>query len=91
VNGYLGNVGRTDSAENNLQMLVHGRVDLIPSYRYVALDAAIRLDSLSKIKELSPPIESMPSYLAFTKVRDLSRLSDDFDSALASMKPCLSG
>jgi polar amino acid transport system substrate-binding protein len=84
--GTLRNVGRANSVESNLQMLVHGRVDLIPSYRYVALDAAIRLDSLSKIKELSQPIETMPSYLAFTKVRDLGRLSDDFDSALASMK-----
>jgi len=85
-NGTLKNVVYTNSIESNLKMLVLGRVDLIPSYRYVVLDSARRMKLLVKIRELSPPLQSVPSYLAFTKVRDLTKLSDDFDIALAAMK-----
>jgi polar amino acid transport system substrate-binding protein len=56
------------------------------SYRDVAIDAAKRLDLFQKIKEVSPPLEMVPSYLAFTKVRDFSKLSDAFDAELALMK-----
>lgn len=80
------NVEQTNSIESNLKKLAFGRVDLIPSYRYVALEMAKRLDLLSQIKEVSPPLDSVPTYLAFTKVRDLRKWSDDFDTALASMK-----
>ena len=82
----LRNVEQTNSIESNLQKLVFGRVDLIPSYRNVVLDTARRLQLLAQIREMSPPIESVPTYLAFTKARDLSKPSDDFDEAIASMK-----
>ena len=84
--GTLQKVELTNSIESNLKKLVLGHVDLIPSYRHVALDAAKQLDLLSQIKEVSPPIEAVPNYLAFTRVRDLSKLSEDFDAALAAMK-----
>jgi hypothetical protein len=45
-----------------------------------------KLDLLTRIKEVSPPLEAVPTYLALTKVRDLSRQSEGFDAALASMK-----
>ena len=84
--GVLRNVEQTNSIESNLKKLVFGRVDLIPSYRYVALDTARRLQLLAQIREMSPPLDSVPTYLAFTKVRDLSKRSEDFDAAMASMK-----
>jgi polar amino acid transport system substrate-binding protein len=84
--GALRNVEEANSAESNLKKLAFGRVDLIPSYRYVVLDTAKQLDLLSQIKEVSPPLEAVPTYLAFTKVRDLSKPSEGFDEALASMK-----
>jgi polar amino acid transport system substrate-binding protein len=40
---------------------------------------------LGKIKELSPSIDVIPSYLAFTKQRDYSEVIASFDTAL-SMK-----
>jgi ABC-type Fe3+/spermidine/putrescine transport system ATPase subunit len=86
TDGALRNFEQANSAESNLKKLAFGRVDLIPSYRYVALDTAKKLDLLSQIKEVSPPLESVPTYLAFTKVRDLSKQSEGFDAALASMK-----
>jgi polar amino acid transport system substrate-binding protein len=84
--GVLRNVDQTNSIESNLKKLVSGRVDLIPSYRYVALDTARRLQLLAQIREISPPLDSVPTYLAFTKVRDLRKPSADFDAAMASMK-----
>ena len=84
--GVLRNVEQTNSIESNLKKLVFGRVDLIPSYRYVVLDTARRLQLLAQIREMSPPLDSVPTYLAFTKVRDLSKRSEDFDAAMASMK-----
>ncbi len=85
-NGVLRNVEQTNSIESNLKKLVFGRVDLIPSYRYVVLDTARRLQLLAQIREMSPALDSVPTYLAFTRVRDLSKLSEDFDAAMASMK-----
>ena len=86
ADGALQNVEQSNSAESNLKKLAFGRVDLIPSYRNVVLDTARQVDLLSQIKEVSPPLEAVPTYLAFTKVRDLSRQSDSFDAALTSMK-----
>jgi len=84
--GVLRNVEQTNSIESNLKKLVFGRVDLVPSYRYVALDTARRLELLAQIREMSPPVDAVPTYLAFTKVRDLSKWSEEFDAAMASMK-----
>jgi len=84
--GTLQKVDPTNSAESNIKKLAAGRVDLIPSYNYVALDMAKNLNLLSQIKEISPPLQSVPSYLAFTKAHDLKKMSDAFDVALASMR-----
>ena len=84
--GVLQDVEKTNSIESNLKKLVLGHVDLVPSYRYVALATARRLQLLAQIREMSPPLDSVPTYLAFTKVRNLSKQSEEFDAALASMK-----
>ena len=84
-----GTLQRIDLAHNielNLKKLMHGRVDLIANYRYGVLEAAEHLGLLAEIKEISPPIESVPSYLAFTKQRDFTEPLEDFQAALASMK-----
>jgi polar amino acid transport system substrate-binding protein len=84
--GVLVNVHSTNNIESNLKMLVAGRVDYVPSYRFVILGSAQDLQLLGKIKELAPPLESVPSYLAFTRVRDQHQAAKDFDAALAGMK-----
>jgi polar amino acid transport system substrate-binding protein len=85
-NKTLQNIDSTNTVESNLKKLAAGRVALVPSYNYVAFDMAKNLNLLSQIKELSPPLQSVPSYLAFTKVRDLKKMSEAFDTALISMK-----
>ena len=59
------------------------------SYRATAMSSWIRQDVCScsrrsgKYRRRS---NSVPTFLAFTKVRDLSKRSEDFDAAMASMK-----
>jgi len=84
--GTLHNIDLAHNIEANLDKLMHGRVALIANYRYGVLEAAEHLGLLAEIKEISPPIESVPSYLAFTKQRDFAKPLDDFQTALASMK-----
>jgi polar amino acid transport system substrate-binding protein len=76
----------SNSAETNIRKLVGGRVDIIPSYRYVALSVAKQEGLINNIKELSPEIEAIPSYLAFNKKRDFTKIISDFNKALLSMK-----
>jgi polar amino acid transport system substrate-binding protein len=84
--GTLQKIDLAHDIELNLTKLMHGRVVLIANYRYGVLEAARHLGLLAEIKEIAPPIESIPSYLAFTKQRDFARPRDDFEVALASMK-----
>jgi len=49
-NGVLRNVEQTNSIESNLKKLVLWRVDLVPSYRYVTLDTARRLQLIARMK-----------------------------------------
>jgi len=84
--GTFHHVEQGNSIQNNLRMLDFNHVDLVVSFRQVALDAARDLDLLRKIKELSPPIETMPSYLAFTRVRDFTGPAAALDTALVAME-----
>jgi polar amino acid transport system substrate-binding protein len=84
--GSFHHVEQGNSIGNNLRMLVSSHVDLVVSYRQVALDSAKDLDLLWKIRELSPPIDTIPSYLAFTRVRDFSGPAAALDTAMVAMK-----
>lgn len=84
--GVFKKVDPANSASSNIQKLLRDRVDLIPSYRHVVLDSAKSLGVAGAIKELSPAIESIPSYLAFTNKRDFTKIIDAYNQALQSMK-----
>lgn len=84
--GSLRRVEQTNSIESNLRKLALGRIQLMPSFRDVAMAEARRLELSAQIRELSPAIESVPTYLAFTRVRDLSRAAEEFDRAIVAMR-----
>lgn len=84
--GTFKKVDTTDSASSNIRKLLQDRIDVIPSYRHVALDSARTLGVAGSIKELSPSIESIPSYLAFSNKKDHRKIARAFDQALRSMK-----
>lgn len=84
--GVFKKVDRANSASTNIQKLLHDRIDVIPSYRHVVLDSARRLGVADSIKELSPAVESIPSFLAFSNKRDYSKVIAAFNQALRSVK-----
>ncbi|GAB2892018.1 ABC transporter substrate-binding protein [Uliginosibacterium flavum] len=75
-----------NSAESVVRMLMAGRVEVIPSYRHVVLFTAKSLGAQDQIRELSPEVESIPSYLAFNRKRDYRQVMADYDKALKSMQ-----
>ncbi len=84
--GTFKKVDPADSASSNIRKLLNDRVDVIPSYRHVVLDSARTLGVAGSIKELSPPIEAIPSYLAFSNKKDRRKIIEAFNEALRSMK-----
>jgi len=84
--GLFRKVDTAHSASSNVQKLLHHRVDLIPSYRHVVLDTARTLGIAGEIRELTPAIEAIPSYLAFSNKRDYAAVISAFNQALRAMK-----
>jgi polar amino acid transport system substrate-binding protein len=84
--GVWSAVVETNNVDSLVAMLVSKRIDLAVGYRLVILEAARKKGYLDKIKEISPGIDEIASYLAFTKQRDYSEVIVDFDRALTSMK-----
>jgi polar amino acid transport system substrate-binding protein len=84
--GVWSTVVETNSVDSLVGMLVLKRIDLAVGYRAVVLEAARKQGYLNKIKELSPGIDEIQSYLAFNKQRDYSEVIANFDRALTTMK-----
>lgn len=79
-------VEETNNGEENMLKLLNGRVDILVSNRYGALWILRRSGEIDAVKELTPVIQSVPSYIAFSKARKLSDLRDEFDEILLEMK-----
>jgi polar amino acid transport system substrate-binding protein len=70
----------------NMRMLLKGRVDVAASDKLSALSIMGTAENLSKFRILVPVIESTPTFMAFTKVRDMSVARNKLDKALMEMK-----
>ena len=66
--------------------LVKGRIDLVPSNYYVAEYTIEKMGIAGQVERLPQLIESVPSYIAFTRQRDLHELRLQFDAELKKMK-----
>jgi len=84
--GVLKYLERTSDSRTNLQQLVSQRVDLVVSNRCVALDLLNQMQATAAVQELALPVESVSSYIAFTKATDMSGLRDAFDRELRAIK-----
>jgi polar amino acid transport system substrate-binding protein len=84
--GALPRITAFASGEENLKALLAGRVDLAVSNRYGAMDILTRLGRAADTEELSPPLETAPSYLAFSRRKNLAALRDAVDATLAKMR-----
>lgn len=84
--GVLPNVEKSNDSDSNVKKLLSGRFDVMPSNRYVAQYFLKQQGALDQVKELTPEAQNLPSYIAFTKARDTSKLKADFDAGVAAMK-----
>lgn len=78
-----------DTANSNellAKMLLAKRFDMMVTDRYVGQALFKNLGYQDLVRELEPPVSSLPSYLAFTKAQDRSQLRDQFDRALKAMR-----
>ncbi|MBO9426424.1 amino acid ABC transporter substrate-binding protein [Labrenzia sp. R4_1] len=73
-----------DSAQN-IKKLLAGRTSVVIMNRYGALHHLHLQDGFERVKELTPEISSVPSYVAFSKLRNHTALRDQFDQVLETM------
>ncbi|AZZ91840.1 transporter substrate-binding domain-containing protein [Hahella sp. KA22] len=84
-NGMFKQISETTNLEQSVKKLESGRIDLLISNKYTALAMFKNLGFAGQFKELTPSIQSVPSYIAFSKKKDLAGLRDKFDGALKEM------
>ncbi|MFT5758125.1 MAG: polar amino acid transport system substrate-binding protein [Alteromonadaceae bacterium] len=80
------NTVRSNDAQQSFKMLFSNRVDIIAINKYGALDILQKTNKLKDIKELKPELQNIPSYIAFSKKRNLKSIRDQFDDTLLQMK-----
>ena len=69
----------------NMRILLKGRVDIVASDKLSALSIMGSAGYLGQFRILIPVVESTPTYLAFTKMRDMSTVRNRLDAAIAEM------
>ncbi|MES2952902.1 MAG: transporter substrate-binding domain-containing protein [Pseudomonadota bacterium] len=80
---------RTEAAasiESNIRKLVNGRVDIWVSNRDGAIHELKRLGLSGLVRELKHPIQVVPAFVGFSRLRNHIALRDSFDQALATLK-----
>lgn len=85
-NGLLTDIETVPDTTSTVRTLASGRVDLIAGVDQGIWAEAAQAGIRDQIRQLTPPIEDVPAYLAFTRARDLSTESRAIDSALKAMK-----
>lgn len=80
------NLDRASGLDQSFKKLIRDRVDLVPSERIVAEYTLEQLDIMDKVERLPVKLESLPSYIAFSKARQLTDLRNAFDEQLKMLK-----
>ena len=70
----------------NFRRLLKGRVDMVVSNQYGGLHILKQLGKSDEVVELQTILQSIPSYIAFSKKRNLSDIRDKFDTILKKLK-----
>lgn len=77
---------RGNKLEHNFKKLIAGRIDLVPSDQTVAERVIAKMEAFDKIVRIPVQLDSVPSYIAFTKKKKLSLLKKQFDQEIIKMK-----
>jgi polar amino acid transport system substrate-binding protein len=83
--GVFSKIEESTNIDQNAKKFANGRFDIFISNKYSALALFKQLGMLDKIKMLAVPVQTVPSYIAFSKARGLSDLRDKFDTVLSQM------
>ncbi len=84
-NGIIRKLVISDSGEMNMKKLLEGHFDILVSNTFGALDILREMDAQNHVKQLKPLIQSVPSYIAFSKKNNLISIRDRFDKILQEM------
>jgi polar amino acid transport system substrate-binding protein len=77
---------KANQLTHSLQKLAKGRIDLLPSTYFVAEYTIKQMGMEKQVERMPRMIESLPSYIAFSKKRDLHFLRGQFDEELKKLK-----
>ena len=84
--GFFKNLEPVTSHETNFRKLLAGRVDAVICSRLVGPYYLDQLNGLDEVAIGGPVVETTFSYFVFTKQRDFTALSRQFDQALDAME-----
>lgn len=79
-------VEEANEGTQNFGLLLNRRVDMVASTKYGGYHILKKLERENEVKELPISIQNLPSYIAFSKVKKLTKLRDEFDLTLAKLK-----
>jgi polar amino acid transport system substrate-binding protein len=71
--------------ENNAH-LIQGKIDILAAHKHSEWVLLKKLGLENQIVALSPDIQQVPSYLAFSKAKNLTDIKNKFDQTLNQMK-----
>ncbi|BDQ65546.1 hypothetical protein DIY08_16675 [Shewanella xiamenensis] len=83
--GILNKIDCGQNSEQNIKKLIAKRVDLVINSTDVGLATLKKIDADNVVRLIMPEIDTIGSYIAFTKVRDYTELSDKFDYVFNGM------
>jgi polar amino acid transport system substrate-binding protein len=86
ADNVINNIELMTLTEQSLRMLVMNRTDVVPSGRHVGKYYLYQRGLQDSVRELSPPLETVPTYLIFPKNSQLESIRQQFNKALQSMR-----
>ena len=86
TDGTLKKLEGVNDIDVNMNKLLNGRLDAVANNKLGAIYLLNKLGGKDKVRELTPPLDSVPSYVAFTKAKDMSALRDGLDAQFKAMR-----
>ncbi|WP_020407187.1 substrate-binding periplasmic protein [Hahella ganghwensis] len=84
-NGTFKKLSEATNLEQSVKKFQSGRIDILISNKYTALAMFKQLGLGGQFKVLDQEVQSVPSYIAFSKANNLADLRDRFDGVLQEM------
>ena len=85
-NNIFRKVEAVNNGTQNFRKLLLGRIDMVPDNKYAGLHILNKLEKMDEIRVLPYNIQILPSYIAFSKKRNLTHIRDKFDVILKRLK-----